>query len=455
MNFSDDRKMRMFNIKTLLLAVMAVGMFALRAQAQDPNVKLTTGVVAAQEGRWDEAMPALNIALKDPAGLKPANVPKAYYWRAKTRLGQFAAFQQNMGKTKDTTGLYKFENVLEDSYADYKKAKETDDGKWKDKINSDLNQMYGQLINMAGVMGLNVLYTEKNLTEQERIDGGKGVAEAMKMCTEIRPEEYLPLDLAGQAYLFAKDSAASLDAFNKGITLYEKTNSTNADIQAAYMYYRQCILERYYKKNLDNSLNSITKGKAVLEKEWAKMLPNKAKYTPEQWKAEEKKYEVTKGDLQRMEIDILMNFPDKLAETCKKIEAELEKNPKDYGMRVAYANMLEKLDVKKSIEQYEMAITADPTKEVAPFNLGALYNNLAKEKFDAGNAEADYSKAQALQKEGTEYLEKAKPAFEKALAANPKSLMAVRALKQVCITLNLTDDYNKYKEMEKQLTSGQ
>lgn len=446
--------MKMFNFKTLVAAVMAMGLVFTKLQAQDPNVKVTTGVVAAQQGSWDEAMVALNLALKDPSALKPANVPKAFYWRGKSRMGQLTQFMQKVQASKgDTTGAYKFENVFEDAFKDFKAAKAADDGKWGDKITQEYNTIYVMLLNTS-IQGLNALYSSKDLKPEEKKEMAKGIVEAMVICNEIKPEQYLPMDISGQANLIQVDSAAALKDFNKGIVLYEKTPLPQADLQVAYIYYRSAVLERYFAHNLDNSLKSISAGKVALEKEWEKAVAKKASYEAEAWKKLEDSYNAAKADLQRMEIDILLNFPDKLQETCKKIEDELAKNPKDYNLRVAYANLLEKLDVEKSIAQYELAMSADPGKEIAPFNLGALYNNLAKEKYDKANGEADYSKAQALQNEGNEYLKKAKPAFEKALAANPKSLPSVKALKQICITLSDDAEYAKYKEMEKQLQGG-
>ena len=90
-----------------------------------------------------------------------------------------------------------------------------------------------------------------------------------------------------------------------------------------------------------------------------------------------------------------------------------------------------------------------------------LLDEKAKEDHDAdcekeakAMEEKDYNVADELQQEGQEQFKLAYPYFEIAYRANPKSHATVKALKQITLRLELMEEYEKYKILEKELRGG-
>ncbi|HEX2900119.1 MAG TPA: hypothetical protein VHS96_10400, partial [Bacteroidia bacterium] len=144
--------------------------------------------------------------------------------------------------------------------------------------------------------------------------------------------------------------------------------------------------------------------------------------------------------------------PEKLQQAIDKFKDAIVKEPKNYVLHVAYAQLLEK--VKKSEEAaviYEKATVIDPSKQMAFFNLGAMYVNKAVELYtEANKISDDPTKAKALQSQGDELFKKALPYLQKANEIDKCDGDTLRALLQLTINLQLTDEYKKYKDIEKQ-----
>ena len=64
---------------------VASGLFA------QMDTKVTSGVVAYDQGDYEQAVEYLNEALSEPNQLKEKNVPKAYYYRAEARMKAMVA----------------------------------------------------------------------------------------------------------------------------------------------------------------------------------------------------------------------------------------------------------------------------------------------------------------------------------------------------------------------------
>ena len=132
----------------------------------------------------------------------------------------------------------------------------------------------------------------------------------------------------------------------------------------------------------------------------------------------------------------------------------MKEDPQNYIKQVAYARLLEKVDQEKAISVYKKAITIDDRNVVAFFNLGALYVNRAAEVSQKAMETDDFEKAKKYEAEVNQHFKNALPYLEKAYRISPSDLTIIRALKQVTIYLEMTEDYQKYKEAERVLTGG-
>lgn len=439
------KHMKMLTRTILFTAFLALLITPAFGQAGD--TKVVTGVVNFQNGDYEAAMKALDEGLSDPAMVKPKNLPKGYYYRAKTRMG----LMQQAATSGDKAKLEGMENAMFDVYSDYKKALETDaEGKWTTNVQNDL-KVFKVSVTQASLVALNMVY-KGEVKGEEKTAALNEVAKYCDMLVDMDAKDYLPLDIRGQAYMQLGDSAKSLADFEKAGEVYKANLPTTPDMEVGYTFYRSSVLLRYFKKDMNKAYSAIQNGKALLESEKARLAQSTLKEDMKAKKIEQ--YEGVRGDLRNVEMDLLLNYPEKRAEAIAEFKKAVSENPNDYIIHVAYANLLELEDQAKAVEMYLKAISIKPNEEIAVFNLGALYNNMAKAKIDQANETNDAVKADQFKQEGNDLLGKALAQFERAVELNPKSLAAVRAAKQVSITLNDMDKYKKYKELEQQLSAG-
>lgn len=409
--------------------------------AQD--YKVTSGQVDYNQGEFCKAVKTLDQALAKVNDLKEKNVPKAYYYRGVSRIKCLGELAQK----GDTATLSKMTDAPILAYEDLKKAKETDvANKWGKKVDGQMI-LVNQSLLTAGVGFLNATF-KGGVGEDGKKQLRNEVIKYMTACAEITPTSYVPLDVRAQAYLGLGDSASALKDFRKAGSLFEANKPKNPDQLVAYVFYRLSMLERYYNRDLKASLQAITKGKELLDGEHAKIM--KMDLQPDAKAKMEEQYQNANADLSNIELDILLNSPDMLNEALSKFETAIEKDPKNYIKHVAFAQLLEKVDFDRAVGMYKKAITVDDKKHMAHFNLGALYVNKAVEKYKAANEISDdMTKADALQEEGNKLFKEAIPHLKNAQKLEPCDQETLKALLQIFINLNMTEEYTTYKDIKK------
>lgn len=435
--------------KSVLLFVLLLLGLGTTAWAQDS--KIETGIIAYNDGDFKKAVDFLTQGLQDKANVKPKNLPRAYYHRGMARLqvmGQEAMALKGAQPTKAQGEA--IEALLMGAYDDFKQAKATDDGKWGTKVTSALEKMNFSFL-QAGLAALSITY-DKNATADQKKEGYQGAVEAMNYAIEIDPENYFAFDTRGQGKLGLQDSAGALADFVEADKLIQANKHTRADLLIGYTYYRKAIIERYHQHNVDAALKSIDAGKVALDKEWAKISAKKADMKPEEFAKQEKQYTDAKEDLNKFELDLLLNAPEKLQEAIDKFKNAIVKEPKNYVLHVAYAQLLEKVGKADDAGAiYEKATTIDPSKQMAWFNLGAMYVNKAVNLYtEANKIQDDPNKTKAMQSEADGLFRKALPYLQKSNEIDKCDMETLRALLQLTINLQMTDEYSKYKAMEKE-----
>ncbi len=437
-----------------ILLFLGVGNFSM---AQNPDTKLTTGVVAYQQQDFAKAMEALNFALEDPTALKEKNQPKGFYYRGLTRLGymqQLGAKIAIAGQDADPATVLSedetafMQNAVLGAYEDFKNAKKYDVAdKWGKKIDQQTKGLSGMILN-GGAQILNGTFG-KDLKDEEKKVMYAEVIKYMDAVTELSPNMHLAYDFKGQSYLNSGDTANAYASFSKAAEVFNENEPRQPDQLIAYVYYRKALIERYSKNDLDAALASLEAGKPALDKEHDRYLKIEG-LQPAQIENINSDYTNAKEQISRFELDILLNSPGKLQQALDKFEKATAEEPDNYIIHVAYAQLLEKFDLAKAEEVYKTATKIDPGKQIAWFNLGALYVNKGVEAYKKANEEDDMEKARALQKEGNDAYTSAFPYLEKSLEIEKCDRQSLDAIISICINLgdDYTASYKKYKDMK-------
>jgi hypothetical protein len=436
--------------KSIWLIVLLMLTLGTTAWAQ--NSKIETGIIAYQNNEFKKGLDYFNEGLANKAELSAKNIPRAYYYRGMSHLKVMGEEARAMAGKEPTEEQAKaLEAHLLGANDDFKQAKATDDGKWGKKVADAQNQYVNVAFLQSGLMAINMTYG-KGVTPEQKAEAYKSTVEAMNYSVEIDATNYFPFDLRGQAKLGLADSVGAHADFASAAKLIEANTHTRPDLLVAYTYYRKAIIERYNQHNVDAALATVDAGKKALDREWAKFVAKKAEAKPDQFAKDQKQYDDCKEDLGKFELDLLLNAPEKLQQAIDKFKDATVKEPKNYVLFVAYAQLLEKVErLDDAAGVYEKATQIDPSKQMAWFNLGAMYVNKAVKLYAEANKITDNpTKAKALQGEGDELFKKALPSLQKANELDKCDMETLRALLQITINLQLTDEYSKYKAIEKE-----
>lgn len=426
----------MRKLTTLLFA----SLLSINLLAQD--AKITTGVVAYDQGDYAKAVEALTEGLQDESKVKPKYLPKGFYYLGKSLVNQL----QQAAIQKDNEAINKYQDNLLKAHNAFKKAQSTDDGKWGEKVDKELSMMYNAFLTTA----LNLLNSANQLKGAEANQSYSEARKYLNICIEIDGDNYLSYDLLGQTELGLKDSTNAIKSFHKASQAFITNPPKRPDMLIGYVYYRIGLLERYMNNDLDKALTAVEQGKEIVEKEWERWQELLNSLPDEQQQTVTTQHESTVQDLSRFELDILLNSPAKMNEALVKFEKATKEDPDNYMIQIAYAQLLENVDAEKAIVQYQKAIKIDPNNSMAYFNLGAIYNNIAAEYYKQAN-ELDWEESEPLQQKAIEYMGKAYPNFQKVLEITPDDVTTLRALAQIAVTLEKVDDYKMYKDKLKAL----
>ncbi|MCB0653165.1 MAG: hypothetical protein KDC85_17965 [Saprospiraceae bacterium] len=421
---------------------MTLALFFLSGTAIAQNdSKITTGVVAYQQGDFFQAEQSLRAGLEYESMLKEKNIAKGWYHLGLSLMG----IVQTANREKDTQTLQKYAGAFLEAYNCFVLAIEKDmgSGTYGPQAVDQLKSLFNSLLQL----GLQYMNSGLYNDAMPYFDAAATISQNM-----LDEENYLVYDLRAQARLAQSDTLGARADFIKAKEIFSNFPPDQPDQLIAYVYYRLALLASYQDNAADQVLEILREGMEVLEKEHSRL--RQADYTAEYWAALSEQYETAKADLSAFELDILLNSPDKLKQALEKFDKAVKEDPQNYIKQVAYARLLEKVDQEKAISVYKKAITIDDRNVVAFFNLGALYVNRAAEVSKKAMETDDFEKAKKYEAEVNQHFKNALPYLEKAYRISPSDLTIIRALKQVTIYLEMTEDYQKYKEAERVLTGG-
>lgn len=423
--------------KRILFLILTI-IFAVQSSNAQNNI-VSNAVQAFHNAEYEKSYELANDALVNVDALSGDYVSVAFYYLAKSRI-QVLREARIAGDQEKLSGM---RNALVESYFDYKEALKTANAKLESDILLDLAELYNPIL-QTGLAALNTAYDDNqpDNVRNAALKAAEGYLEAAK---DISPT-YLACDLLGQTYFSKGDSLAALGLFQESITAYKTHPPRSPDFLIAYVFYRKAIIEQY--KNHDNmlALSTLMEGENLLKAELTR-LNNAGALTTEVKKV----YDTGMADLVNFELDIYANDPSLSDKAIIRFQEVMQMYPEDYNKHVAYANMLEDVDLNLAIDAYETAISIDDSQELAYFNLGAIYNNLGSEFYLQGlNHDMD-AIADSLFNESNKYFRKAYTYMEQAYYLNPELIQTIRALVQLANSLGLEEKAAFYKQKEIEL----
>ena len=411
------------------------------------DLRFTSGMEYYKGGKYNLALEEFNGALQNPARLSREVLPQAYFFRALTevRLYNNAIISGGSDTTADNR------SYLLDAYNDYKSALLNDDGNWWKKIDTELKNLTPYLLRI----GLEALNNSNDLKGKGKVFQGEAeVAEEFLSAAKDIDETYLVNDLLGQAEMNLKKYPAALSDFARSEDLYRSKPPDIPDFLIGYVLFRMAEIQYKEKGDVTRALNDIQRGKELVQKEYDRLRKMQAEKNSGELKEAENKYIGVYKDLTDMEIQLLMQSPEKYQQAVSLFENQIRNNPNDPDLYIGYASMLEKTDPDKSLEMYKKALQLDSNNITALFNAGAMLYNKAREYYEQSGQEKNSDKFKILMDEALDDFGRAKPYFEKYIALSPDSSEALEALKSIAMVLDDQSSYTKYKQMLDQIKAN-
>ncbi|RMG23367.1 MAG: hypothetical protein D6730_14615 [Bacteroidetes bacterium] len=399
----------MKNLASILVMVMAL-LGGLQAQ----NSKVTSGVIAFDGGRYEEALEKLSTALENhengSAVLKEKNIPKLHYYLSQTylRIGQ------------DTALLKQHPDAMLKAYDHLQKAKETDtSGKFKKQLTLAEQMLWPAIFNV-GAMAYNEGKEDPAKYEYARQHFEKAVA--------LSPEDINSVMMLGYTQWMTKDTLGALNSWQQTVDLYEANtpDEPNTDVASAYL-----LLATLYdlQGETGKALEIVQKGRG---------------HFPDD------------EDLKRTELSIYQQHPDLFEEAEAKFKKAIEENPDDLVIQLAYAGMLQQAGHQdKALEIYQDVLAKDPDNIQANIQIGAHYVNIGAEINEAKMNMTNEAEIDEAAKKVEENLRKAYPYIKKLHELQPNEPEWINQLVSITLYLGMDEEAAKYIEKQKEVMSNQ
>ncbi len=421
-----------------LLVTFLMSLFLVPVLGQ--NSQVSDAIQAYHAGDYQKAYDRASDALAGIDALSNDFAAAAYYYQAKSRIQLLRLAMESGDKEK----LSEMHNALIDSYYDYGEALGRADNQLKADIEADLEALYNPIL-QTGLSALNTAGDERQPVHvrEAALQAAKGYLEAAH---DISPT-YLAGDLLSQVYLAEGDSLRALEMLTESINAYKSAPPDDADLLMAYVFFRKALIERFMLHDHGLALSTIHDGQQLLKSEY-----ERAGDAP--GPALKQSFENGMKDLTGFELDIYLNDPSLRDIAIGRFREVIVAYPGDYDIHLAYATLLEKEDPLLAIDAYETAISLDESRDLAFFNIAALYNNLGSDYYGEGLAAGEQAAADSLFHEADQCFRKAYIYMEEAHRLNPGALETIRALIQLATTLGLDEKAEYYIRKEEEILNN-
>ncbi len=396
----------MYNVTTLKKSLIFALLWSIAIFGYAQRSKVTSGAMAVQDQDYEKAVQYLQEAIAKPELLDQKDLAKAH-----AKLGQAYIGILSSGK-KET--IMKYPNIMNDAYNAFENAKKYDTDK---KFANDVKMGFA-------VLGPLFYQTAFELYKQKMYQPALDyTSKAVKIFEENKnPNIYGVFLLEGYCYAGANDSPKASIALDKAIKAHNANPPKEADpaIPAAY-----ALLGKLYADANDyENMNRV-------------FSEGKSKYPDNE-------------EIRKNEIIIYATNPALYEKALAKFEQDVQKDPNNELLKMAYAQLLESKDINKAIKVYESILEKNPNNKDVLFNLGALYNNSGKEKYDKANKSSDNNEYKKLIEESKADFRKALTYIEKSFqlstnASNDEKKSMLKALVQICTLLEENEKLKTYK----------
>lgn len=399
-----------------VFAVVSMVFLGLSSLAQDSKIVGAQAHYDRQE--YADALADIDEALFKPETLSTELIPKAYLLRGKVLLRGCA---KNMVLASELKT--KYQDCYLQAFEDVKKARALSD---KQKIQTQAANTFTTMNPFLMQTGLMCFQQYRKSNDMVLLD--KAIA-YYTASLEILDTGYNVHDLIGQAYLEKRDTTMAVASFERAIAEIEKNVHTDADFLAPYVFYKMALV--YRNEEPLKALIYVKDGLAQVENERKKLENGKAPNVQQAGRGLDR----TERDLKNFKLKS-SSFETNGKENRADWKEASEKYPNDIKINYGYAMMLEKLDWKESVRQYEKVVAIDPQHQKAHFALAALcWNKVVSAK-------------QAGEEVSKEQLELALLHFEKSFEMKPEK-SSVQTILQITKLLELDDKYAEYSRKKK------
>ena len=317
-------------IRTASMALMLLMFWVVSVEAQT-NSLVTAGINALKNGAYEEAIQSLSKALETPARLKKEDATQAHFYRG---MAIISAHQEALRLRRSSPVSEPYLKTCEDLMA----ALRTDNGRWADDIKQLQKELFRPLL-AEGTRSLNGKRYEQAFLYMDCV---------VNIRSSAMDDDYWPAyDMRGQARLALQDTVKALEDLQKAGEVYQKATGTTPDPLIAYVYYRAALIHRFSNRDVDEALEAIRQGKTVLEAE-------RLKFSNElRTESLDHRFAQAQNDLDRFELEILLQKPDKYDEAIAHFKRAVTESPDDYTLLMAYAALVEARDTDAAVPIYE------------------------------------------------------------------------------------------------------
>ena len=373
------------------ISVIIIALFATITLVQAQNSKVTSGVIAYDNGRFEESIEKLETALANKADLKEKNIPKAHMYLCRAYLAAAG----------DSSMLAKYPDAATKAYENYELAKATDEGgKLKNLMVLTEQNLWPAVFN-AGAIAYNEEDYEKSKSFFE-----KAIA--------LSPADLNSHIMLGYSNWMKRDTAAALSSLSEATRVHKENlgeEGPNDDVARAYLM-----------------IAAAQDGQGESEKALETL-------------AEARELYPTDKDLQKVELSIYQKNPSLFERSKAKFEQAMKDNPDDNNIKLAYADLLDKNgDDARAEAIFGEVLAQDPDNLNANIQMGARYINkaaeISKEKMEM-TKEADIDKAN----EGIrEMMRKAEPFMKKMHELEPKQMEWINQMISIAYILDYSEE---------------
>lgn len=402
--------MRKLTTFVFLMAFLSVQLSAQKS-------KITSGVLAVQNGKIADAIEKLELGLSKPELIKKQkDIAKGQYYLHKAYLQVARDTTLADLRAQHPDAIFKAKENLEKSLA-----------------NPEGKAMKNQsLLDQADFNVWAILYNEG----VNMFNGGDDASalKFFKAADEIYPGHFLTNRMLGSAQLMNQDTTGCVATLNKCFEIFNKKyvegqtpetlklleTDDEYDIskgQLSYLYQQLAVIYEAQGET-QKALNTLNEGIEALPED---------------------------EDIKRQELIVYQKHPDMLAQAEKKFDTALEKNPKDNNVRLVYASLLERAQkADKAFKLYSEAYEIEPENLQANYGIAAYYINKAAAQ---STAKAEYDSEEEVEKADAEIkglLGKAYPYVLKLHELQPDEPEWLSQLVQITPIIGKNDEMAEY-----------